>query len=555
MINYCKLTTPIDQIKSHDFIDLICDYCKKEFRKKKYSYLQCSKLIQKDCCSNKSCTSKKSKEVVLFKNGTLSFKRKTNNLKSFLDKCYEIHGNKYDYSKVNYINAHTNILITCSIHGDFLQRPSAHINGKQGCPICGFKNKKIANKKTTKQFIKEAIKKWGNLYNYSLTNYTNKSTKIKYECYKHGIIEQLPNLHLKNGCNFCSGRGISKHSIISFINIANQIHNFKYDYSKVEFKRINDDVKIICPIHGEFVQRANNHIHLGNGCPICAKLIQTSKPEKEIFDFIKNNYNKEIISHDRKILNGKEIDIFLPDLKIGFEYHGLYFHTETAVGKKYHYNKWKVSESKGIKLIQIYGNEFDDNKSLIFSKILNYLGKSIKVSARKTKIVIVNKHDKDLFLNKNHLQGQDSSKICLGLEYNGELVSLMTFGPSRFNKNYKYELLRFCNKSGYSVIGGASKLLKHFRVNYKGSIISYADKRYSDGNLYKTLGFSLDGHTKPSFSYFNIKNNKLYNRMKFQKQNLLNMPYYDSNLKEYEIMHLNGYDRIWDCGQYRFVLK
>lgn len=554
MINICKTNISLEKIKSHDFVELVCDYCQKEFKKKKYSYLQSIKFLNKDCCSNKSCTSQKSKEVVLLKNGTLSFKRKNNNLKNFLIKSNNIHGNKYDYTKVNYIDAHTNVLIICPIHGEFLQRPSAHINNKQGCPICGLINRKNPNQKNTADFLKQAYEKWGNIYDYSLTNYIKKDKKIQYQCLKHGIVEQLPYLHLKNGCPYCNGRGINKHSKESFVIIANKIHDYKYDYSKTEFKKITDDIVIICSKHGEFTQRANNHIHLQNGCPSCAKATQSSKPEKEIFDFIKKNYDKEIITHDRKILNGKEIDIYLPDLKLGFEYHGLYFHTETIVGKKYHYEKWEVANKKGIKLIQIYENEFQKNKDLIYSKILNYLGKVKKISARKTKVVNVIKTEKELFLNKNHLQGQDSSKICYGLEYDGELVSVMTFGPSRFNKKYKYELLRFCNKTNYSIVGGASKLLNAFRKKHSGSIISYADKRYSNGNLYEKIGFKLDGHTNPSFSYVNLKNGLIYNRMKFQKQYLLNMPHYDKNLTEYKIMQLNGYDRIWDCGQYRFIL-
>ena len=124
----------------------------------------------------------------------------------------------------------------------------------------------------------------------------------------------------------------------------------------------------------------------------------------------------------------------------------------------------------------------------------------------------------------------------------------MTFGPSRFNKKYDWELLRFCNKRGISVIGGASRLLKYF--DKEGSIISYADKRYSDGGLYRAIGFKLDGETQPSFMYYHINKNKLYNRMKFQKASLKTT---DSSLTEYEIMQKDGFDRIWDAGLMRFV--
>lgn len=472
----------------------------------------------------------------------------------FLDKAIEIHGDKYDYSQVEYINAHKNVTIVCPLHGPFLQRPDAHIYQKQGCPKCGLKNRKLPQQKSNETFIQQAKEKWGNKYNYEKTQYVKKTQKIVFTCPIHGDVEQLPNLHLRSGCQYCNGRGISKHTVLSFVNIANQIHNGKYNYDKTKFNKINDDIIITCPIHGDFIQRANNHIHLKNGCPLCAKSLSTSLPEQEISNFIQQHYPGPVTQNDRTALDGKEIDIYLPELKLGIEYHGLYFHTETLRGKKHHYDKWKLATEHNIRLIQIYSNEYEQNQPLIESKILYLLGHSNKIHARKTKIVSVDTHDKNEFLTKHHLQGPDSSKICYGLTYNGELVSIMTFGPSRFNKKYKYELLRFCNKSGLSVVGGASKLLTHFRRNYPGSIISYADKRYSNGGLYHSLGFVLDGHTQPSFSYFNIKNNVLYNRMNFQKQYLKDMPGYDPDLTEYEIMQLNHYDRIWDCGQFRFGL-
>jgi phage FluMu protein Com len=317
---------------------------------------------------------------------------------------------------------------------------------------------------------------------------------------------------------------------------------------------MSDDITITCLKHGDFIQRAGNHIHLKNGCPRCVYEARSSKAEKDIIEFVKKNYDKEILPNER-ILDGKEIDVYLPELMLGIEYHGCWFHLETVRGKKHHYLKWKIAKSKGIRLIQIYSNEWEEKPEIIKSKIMNLLGKSEKIHARKTKIVELNILKKDEFLTKNHLQGSDGSKICYGLEYNGELVACMTFGASRFNKNFDFELVRFCCKNYSSVIGGASKLLNYFRKRYKGSIVTYADKRHSEGGMYRKIGFTLDGETKPSFMYFNIKNNKLYNRMKFQKKKLKEMPFYDEKLTEYEIMQLNGFDRIWDAGQYRFILS
>jgi len=475
-----------------------------------------------------------------------------NKHEKFLMKANAVHGSIYSYPD-EYTKSHANIHITCAIHGNFLQRPDAHIYQRQGCPQCGLLNRKHPSTKTSIDFINQAKSKWGNLYDYSNTTYKSKTTKITFLCDIHGSVEQLPNLHLKTGCQFCNGRGISKHSAFSFIKIANKIHKNKYEYDKIKFSRMNDYVTITCKQHGDFDQRAGNHIHLQNGCPQCATELRNSAGEAEVLSFAKNSFNGNIIEHDRKLLFGKEIDIYIPDLKLGIEYHGLYWHLETVRGKKHHYDKWELAEKAGIKLIQIYSNEWEEKRQIIESKLMTHFGLSTRIHGRKTTIEKLNFKESSDFLTANHLQGSDSSKIGYGLFYDDELVSCMTFGPSRFNKNYKYELLRFCNKCGLSVVGGASKLLSHFKKNHTGSIISYADKRYSNGNLYKKLGFKLDGSSHPSFSYVELKNGKIFNRMKFQKKNLVNDPHYSSDLTEYEIMKLKGFDRIWDAGQYRFV--
>ena len=470
-------------------------------------------------------------------------------LKQFISDARKVHGNQYDYSKANYKNTHTKIEIICSIHGSFWQKPEAHINQKQGCKKCGYSERKLPNQKTTDQFIIEASKKWS--YDYSSTVYKNKQTKIKFLCSKHGLVEQKPALHLKNGCPYCNGRGISRHNTVSFLNLANKIHGERYDYSLVKLNKITDYIDIICPKHGVFNQRANNHIHLKNGCPQCISIV--SKPEIEVLDFIRKNYSGKILNNDRAVLNGKEIDIYLPEIGIGFEYHGMYWHVETVVGRKKHWVK--ANESVKIQLIQIYEHEWSNKRSIVESKIMCLLGKARRIYARKTTVKKIGWEEKNEFLDRTHIQGRCNSVICYGLYYDEELVSCMTFGVSRFNRNYDYELVRYSSGLGVVVVGGAARLLRAFLREYSGSIISYADRRWSVGNLYKKLGFRLDGITKPSFAYYHINRQTLHNRMSFQKKMLKGMCGYSEDLSEYEIMQLNGFDRIWDAGQLRFVLN
>lgn len=539
-----------------------------------------------------------------------------NKLKIFLDKAFAIHKNEYDYSKSNYINSHTKLCIICKKHGEFFQTPMGHINQKQKCPKCAIENKKY-NNITTTEFIKRAKQKWGDTYDYEITNYINKNTKIQFICPKHGLQEQKPNLHIKNGCQFCNGRGISKYDTATFIKKAKEIHNNFYSYDKTILSSINNKIIITCPIHGDFNQKAANHIHLKNGCPkwnggvsinnsdfieksinkhgnkfdysntnyidshktveikcqkhgifkqkaylhlqtihccpFCVSELTSSCQEKELLEFVKNNYSQNILSNDRTALLNKEIDIYLPDINLGIEFNGNYWHTENIVGKNYHLNKTNLAIKNNIKLLQIFESEWNEKQEIVKSRILSNIGINQKIYARKTKIINISLEEKNNFLEKTHIQGKDNSTIYFGLSFNDELIACMTFGKPRFNNKYKYELIRYSSKLNTNVIGGASKLLNHFICNFTGSIISYADRRWSNGSLYEKLGFYKSHITKPNYFYYNISNKKCYNRMKFQKHKLKNMPFFDEKLTEYEIMKLNGYDRIWDCGNICYI--
>jgi hypothetical protein len=174
-----------------------------------------------------------------------------------------------------------------------------------------------------------------------------------------------------------------------------------------------------------------------------------------------------------------------------------------------------------------------------------------KIFARKCTINKVDNKTAKQFLLNNHLQGHTPSYVNIGLYYENELVSLMTFGKSRYNKNYQYELIRFCNKINTLVTGGASKIFSHFNKTYNPeSIISYADLRYSNGALYEKLGFNKLKNSTPNYFYFHKSDtSKLTNRVQFQKHKLKNkLDIYNSELTEYQNMLNNGYDRIWDCG-------
>ena len=214
-----------------------------------------------------------------------------------------------------------------------------------------------------------------------------------------------------------------------------------------------------------------------------------------------------------------------------------------------------MCESKGIHLIHIFEDEWVNNKDIVKSRLKNLFKLTDnKVYGRKCIIKEVNTKDKTKFLNDNHIQGTIGSKVNLGLYYNDDLVSIMTFGKGRVVMNgvkNEWELLRFCNKINHSVIGGASKLFKHFIKNYNpNQLISYADRRWSQGNLYNQLGFNKTHNSTPN--YFYVVNNEREHRFKYRK-NLLVESGFDIKKTEREIMYDRGIYRIYDCGNLVYI--
>lgn len=278
--------------------------------------------------------------------------------------------------------------------------------------------------------------------------------------------------------------------------------------------------------------------------------------EKEINNFIEFELDFKPIKIK---VDGGEIDVYIPEKNVGIEYNGLYWHSDRYVEKNYHLLKTKKCEKNGIKLLQIFEDEWRDKENIVKSIIKNKLGVSDNIIyARNTEIREVSIKETTEFLNNNHIQGWVGSKIKIGLYYNNELVSLMTFGKKRIamgNKSSEdggYEMLRFCNKINTSVVGGASKLLKFFEKKYNPkSILSFADRRYSDGNLYNKIGFDFIGETEPNYFYFEKHKNVRRHRFKFRKDVLVKEGY-NPNMSEREIMEERGFLRIYDCGQLKY---
>jgi hypothetical protein len=318
-----------------------------------------------------------------------------------------------------------------------------------------------------------------------------------------------------------------------------------------------------CDCNLEHLYETNSHLYHARKriksqfCTICNPVGDTSSvKEIEVLEFIKSNYKGEVIHLFRQ---GLEIDIYLPDLNLGFEFNGLYWHSEIFKDRNYHLGKTEHFEKLGIRIIHIWEDDWLYRNSIIKSQIKNWLGFSdLKIGARRCQVKeIIDKAEYRKFLDENHIQGYVPSTLKLGLYYKNELVSLMTFdhfeGRKKMNLD-EWNLSRFCNKINTNVLGGASKLLKYFILNYDPSrIISFSDKSWSVGNLYFKLGFLIKNITRPNYYY--IVDGIRSNKQKWKKSNLVKLGF-DKKLSESQIMEDNfGAVKIFDCGQIKFEYK
>jgi hypothetical protein len=288
-----------------------------------------------------------------------------------------------------------------------------------------------------------------------------------------------------------------------------------------------------------------------------------SYQEEQITDFLIKN-NIPFISNSRKVLSsGKELDFYFPEHLLAIEINGLYWHSEISGGRdrNYHYSKWKECDDLYITLLSINEDEFISNQNFWFNKILYMTGKLFlkKIHARKCEIRELNNVTE--FLNEHHLQGSNSSRYKFGLFYDNQLVSVMTFSNTRNNKVGTIELSRFCNHSDYLVSGGASKLLSYFIKNHGSKykeIISFSDNNYSNGHVYKTLGFTLLDYLKPDYKYICTKNYLYkYHKSGFRKSEIFRkfeIPDVMKVKSEWDLMQYLGYDRIWDSGKMKWSL-
>lgn len=383
----------------------------------------------------------------------------------------------------------------------------------------------------------------------------------------------------EEGKKYAHMRFIEKYHAKSYMSIASNKANFVSDPSKIdEWMKFLDNPEVYLT---NCKEKPTYH-YLSNVLGVAESTIgyyvnllnlqhlvkySLSNVETELSNWIRQ-MNLNVIQHDRTLIKPNELDITIPELKFAIEYDPTVTHNSSqgdpwgSEPKMPSYHKMKTDrvEEQGWFLFHIFGYEWTHKRPIIESMIRNVLSKNKNVIyARKCVVKEVPAMEAYKFLEDNHRQGGAQSPIRLGLYYNDNLVSLMTFGKmrnsigtGRENLEKAYELVRFCNILNTSVVGGASRLFKHFiREHQPEAIRSFSDRAHTRGDLYKTLGFTEIRRSDAGYVWVNVATDVAYHRVNAQKQNIkkfLNDDSIDLTQSEKTIMESHGFVRVFDSG-------
>jgi len=435
--------------------------------------------------------------------------------------------------------------------------------------VVKFKNKakeshKLSGTYDTQRYDFEFVKQKFLDRKYQLLSkkYKNRTEKLEFICpegHKNSI--RFGDFLKGHGCRDCAFKKISKDKKYKY-NIVNSLFEKEgYKLLTKEYKNNKQKLKCICPNGHIWFIRLDGWLS-GARCLKCFQSNLVSTAEIEIYNLIKPKFN-DILQNNRTIIHPLELDIVIPSQKIAIEYCGIYWHSELmGKSRNYHLDKLDKCNKRGYNLITIFEDEWINKKDIVKSRLLEILNISDaeKIYGRSCKIKEIDTKTKNEFLDKNHLQGRDNSVVKLGAFYKDKLVSVMTFSKGSIAKGNKaeddiWELNRFCSDYNCRVIGIASRLFKYFRKTYQPKeIFSYSDRRWSIGNLYEVLGFKLSHHSDPNYWYLSDGAMNRTHRFNFRKNVLKDkLNTFDSNLSEWQNMINNGYNRIFDCGNTKWI--
>lgn len=427
----------------------------------------------------------------------------------------------------------------------FEPTPTRFLSGTR-CPKC-----RSSHIPKTEEMFKEEMPKGYIL----LSPYVNAKTKVfvRHESCGYEWWTNPSTLRKGHGCPKCAN------------NLKKSTNDFQLeikDYEILgEYGGNKEKIRVKHRACGYEWKTRPNDLLSGYGCPRCAHI--NSKAEKQMADFIKTVYSGMIIENDRTVIGPLELDIYLPEIGVAFEYDGLYWHSEGKKDKSYHLIKTQKCEEKGIILWHIFANEWEEQNTLVKERIKHLITKKDnRIPGRKCDVRVITPREKNDFLALNHIQGADRAKISLGLFYEEKLVAVMTFSDNTVSRNTslqegQIELSRYATLLGNNVIGGFGKLLKYFWGHYDyNELLTYADRRYTNrnSNIYLNNGFTEIAVSEPNY-WIVGPGEKLYHRYNFTKQKIKERYGIEGNASEEELLTLLNLHKIYDCGTLRYSLK
>lgn len=487
------------------------------------------------------------------------------------------------------ISSLTKLKWRCDIHGEYEQMISEHLKTMR-CPKCSkeesirkAQQSKLSKTEYSDEFLKdlelspdkEAI----------LSGRLRRNDKARFVCPIHGEYLQRIAGHMEGkSCPKCRYLKSSSSNSELMRNKNPYPQWFIDDLEGSSDKedvlngilKSHDKAQFYCPHHGFYHQLIYDHLY-GKGCPTCASNF-SSRREQDVYQFLIDRGIK-VIKNDRNILSdcgNYEIDLYLPNHQIAFEFNGYLFHcsgskTEYGYGGKpkyYHQLKTELCLQKGIKLYHIWEDCSDE---LCLSIVKAKLGLCKRVYARKCEISLVSKEIEKEFFNRNHCDGYTSSIRNWALFHKGELMCLISL---RRSFTGCYEIARFATKTGYEVVGGYSRLLKQLKVYLKGmgvkELITYCNRDLSPDskdNFYSNNGFIFEGESSLIMNYYSIrttdvcgkhyKAHELVSRFNLRKQVLIEElgDRYKENMNELECAELLGFRPVYNSGNFKYRIK
>lgn len=483
---------------------------------------------------------------------------------------------KYSFDTAQYTGALDPIEnVICPQHGAFRQYAAQFRKGR-GCPSCGAVQRVTSIRTPAEEYFSKVKDIHNGKYDYTNSVFTKMNAKIDVKCPEHGVFSISANHHYyrKQGCGTCEAedkkvrivkyRHLSAQAKIDntakvFFNNCTLTHDGKYTYPEQDYPGAKFKIRVICPVHGEFQQAAWSHLS-GVGCPSCGAY--TPAWETELKKFLEGL--GFIPTMSAPVLGGREIDLYLQDLRFGVELHGLRWHTTRTRDKDYHRTKWETAEKAGIRLIQIFEDEWHDKKQIILDRLSAMLGCGQRFDARKCTVEILETAQAKDFLNRTHTQGAGAASLYYGLRFQGEIVAVASFGKARtggmtsVTNDGSWEVIRYASIG--RVRGGFGRLFKRFLGDVSPTlVISYCDLRYGDGKLYQATDFVLDGVTEPD--YWWVPNGKIERIPRYvtQKHKIKDHPvlgaFYSPDKTEAQVCADAGWERIYGVGHQRWVWK